>query len=93
MNKDFPKSAYLVVPGHSFNNYRYIPENWKNGAQDLNDVEGAAYILGQRTKPTGPHLLLVCQKELKRKAESALLSAKQKKELKTNLRCKPGTAK
>ena len=59
-NKDFPKSAYLVVPGHSFNNYRNIPEKWKNGAQDLSDLEGAAYILGQRTKPTGSHLLLVC---------------------------------
>ena len=93
VNTDFPKSAYLVVPGHSSNNYRHIPENWKNGDQDLNDLEGAAYILGQRTKPTGSHLLLVCQKELTREAESALLSAKQKKELKTNSTCKqPGIA-
>ena len=90
-NKDFPKSAYLVVRGHR--NYRYIPEKWKNGAKDLSDLEGAAYILGQRTKPTGSHLLLVCQKELRREAESALLSAKQKK-LKTNSTCKqPGSAK
>ena len=74
MSTDFPKTAYLVVPGHSSNNYRHIPENWKNGAQDLSDVIGAAYILGQNTTPTGSHLLLVCQKELKRKAESALLS-------------------
>ena len=93
VNTDFPKSAYLVVPGHSSNNQRHIPENWKNGAQDLSDLEGAAYILGQRTKPTGSHLLLVCQKELRREAESALLSAKQKKELKTNSTCKqPGIA-
>ena len=90
-NKDFPKSAYLVVRGHR--NYRYIPEKWKKGAKDLSDLEGAAYILGQRTKPTGSHLLLVCQKELRREAESALLSAKQKK-LKTNSTCKqPGSAK
>ena len=74
MSTDFPKTAYLVVPGHSSNNYRHIPENWKNGAQDLSDVIGAAYILGQNTTPTGSHLLLVCQRELKRKAESALLS-------------------
>ena len=93
LNTDFPKSAYLVVPGHNTKTYRYIPENWKNGAQDLSDLEGAAYILGQRTKPTGSHLLLVCQKDLRREAESALLSAKQKKELKTNSTCKqPGIA-
>ena len=88
MNTDFPKSTYLVVPGLSRNNYRHIPENWKNGAQDLKDVEGAAYILGQKTRPTISHLLLVCQKELTREAESALLSAKQKKRLKTNSTCK-----
>ena len=94
MNTDFPKSTYLVVPGLSRNNYRHIPENWKNGARDLKDVEGAAYILGQKTRPTISHLLLVCQKELTREAESALLSAKQKKELITNSMCKqPGNAK
>ena len=88
MNTDFPKSAYLVVPGHSSNNYRHIPENWKNGDRDLSDLEGAAYILGQKTTPTGSHLLLVCQKELRREAELALLSAKLKKGLITNSRCK-----
>ena len=90
---DIPLSTYLVVPGHSTNNYRHIPEDWKNGIQDLRDLEGVAYILGQGSKPTGSHLLLVCQKELIREAESALLSAKQKK-LKTNSTCKqPGSAK
>ena len=80
MNTDFPKSAYLVVPGHSRNNYRHIPKNWKNGDRDLSDLEGAAYILGQRAKPTGSHLLLVCRKELTREAESAILSANKKKD-------------
>ena len=70
---DFPLSTYLVVPGHSTNNYRHIPENWKNGIQDLSDLEGAAYILGQGSKPTGSHLLLVSHKELNQAAESALL--------------------
>ena len=94
MNTDFPTSAYLVVPGHSSKNYMQIPENWKNGARDLSDLEGAAYILEQKTTPTGPHLLLVCQKELRRKAESALSSEKQKKRPITNWRCKrPGSAK
>ena len=93
VNTDFPKSACLVVPGHSSKNLRLTPENWKSAAQDLSDLDGAAYILGQRTKPTGSHLLLVCQKDLRREAESALLSAKQKK-LKTNSTCKqPGIAK
>ena len=79
VSKAFPKSACLVVPGHSSNNYRHIPENWKNGDQDLSALEGAAYILGQKTRPTGSHLLLVSQKELTREAELALLSIKQKK--------------
>ena len=70
---DFPLSTYLVVPGHSTNNYRHIPEDWKNGIQDLSDLEGAAYILGQGSKPTGSHLLLVSHKELNQAAESALL--------------------
>ena len=80
VSKAFPKSACLVVPGHSSNNYRHIPENWKNGDQDLSVLEGAAYILGQKTRPTGSHLLLVSQKELTREAELALLSIKQKKD-------------
>ena len=71
---DFPLSTYLVVPGHSTNNYRHIPKDWKNGIQDLRDLEGVAYILGQGSKPTGSHLLLVSHKELNQAAESALLS-------------------
>ena len=71
---NFPLSTYLVVPGHSTNNYRHIPKDWKNGIQDLRDLEGVAYILGQGSKPTGSHLLLVSHKELNQAAESALLS-------------------
>ena len=52
----FPTSAYL----------------WKNGTQDLSDLYGAAYILGQRKKPTGTHLLLVSQKQLKQAAASCV---------------------
>ena len=52
----FPTSAYL----------------WKNGTQDLSDLHGAAYILGQRKKPTGTHLLLVSQKQLKQAAASCV---------------------
>ena len=74
---DFPLSTYLVVPGHSTNNYRHIPEDWKNGTQDLRDLKGVAYILGQGSKPTGSHLLLVSNKELNQAAESAILSSKQ----------------
>ena len=74
---DFPLSTYLVVPGHSTNNYRHIPKDWKNGTQDLRELEGVAYILGQGSKPTGSHLLLVSQKELNQAAESAILSSKQ----------------
>ena len=74
---DFPLSTYLVIPGHSNNNYRHIPEDWKNGTQDLRDLKGVAYILGQGSKPTGSHLLLVSNKELNQAAESALLSSKQ----------------
>ena len=86
---DFPLSTYLVVPGHSTNNYRHIPEDWKNGTQDLRELEGVAYILGQGSKPTGSHLLLVSHKELNQAAESALLSSMQKTSMfKTNSMCK-----
>ena len=78
MNNDFPISARLVIPGCSKNNYRHISEDWKNGTQDLSDLQGAAYILGQRNKPTGPHLLLVSQKELKQAAASALFVFQKK---------------
>ena len=85
----YPLSTYLVVPGHSTNNYRHIPKDWKNGTQDLRELEGVAYILGQGSKPTGSHLLLVSQKELNQAAESALLSSMQKTSmLKTNSMCK-----
>ena len=70
---DFPLWTYLVIPGQSSYNYRHIPEDWKNGTQDLRDLEGAAYILGQRKRPTGSHLLLVSHTELNKAAESALL--------------------
>ena len=66
----FPTSAYLVIPGRR--NYTHIPEDWKNGTQDLSDLHGAAYILGQRKKPTGTHLLLVSQKQLKQAAASCV---------------------
>ena len=86
---DFPLSTYLVVPGHSTNNYRHIPKDWKNGTQDLRELEGVAYILGQGSKPTGSHLLRVSHKELNQAAESALLSSMQKTSmLKTNSMCK-----
>ena len=78
VNTDFPISARLVIPGCSKNNYRHISEDWKNGTQDLSDLQGAAYILGQRNKPTGPHLLLVSQKELKQAAASALFVLQKK---------------
>ena len=74
---DFPLWTYLVIPGQSSYNYRHIPEDWKNGTQDLSDLEGAAYILGQRKRPTGSHLLLVSHTELNKAAESALLSSMQ----------------
>jgi hypothetical protein len=74
VNTNFPKTAYLVIPGHSCYNYRHIPENWKNGTQDLSKLKGTAYFLSHRKKPTGTHLLLVCHKELKMAAASALVS-------------------
>ena len=86
---DFPLSTYLVIPGHSTNNYRHIPEDWKNGTQDLSDLEGAAYILGQGSTPTGSHLLLVSHIELNKAAESALLSSVQNTSmLKANSMCR-----
>ena len=66
----FPASAYLVIPGRR--NYRNIPEDWKNGTQDLSHLHGAAYIFALRNQPTGPHLLLVSQKQLKQAAASAV---------------------
>ena len=82
VSTDFPKTAYLVIPGRSCYNYRHIPENWKNGTQDLSALNGTAYFLGQGEKPTGTHLLLVSRKELQLAAATALLSAKQRKSVK-----------
>ena len=75
VSTDFPKTAYLVIPGCSYYKYRRMPEDWKNGTQDLSELNGTAYFLGQREKPTGTHLLLVSRKELQLAAASALLPA------------------
>ena len=53
VHTDFPISARLVIPGCSKNNYRHISDDWKNSTQDLSDLQGAAYIVGQRNKTTG----------------------------------------
>ena len=74
VNTEFPKSAYLVVPGHSKNNYRWIPADWKNGITDLSEKKDAAYVLEQGEKPTGAHILLVSMEELTRAAARALSS-------------------
>ena len=75
VNTVFPNSAHLVIPGYSSKNYERIPKEWKNGEQDLSDLHGAAYLLGQRKKPTGPHLLLVSQRELKQAAATAIIKS------------------
>ena len=69
---NFCKTACLVVPGHSFNNYRRMPAAWKNGRQDISTVEGAAYILAYGKKPTGQYLLLVSRTELQRVAAKTI---------------------
>ena len=79
VNTDFPKSAYLVIPGHSRNNYRWIPADWKTGVTDLKEMPDAAYLLENREKPTGTHILLVASEELKQAAARALLSCPQRK--------------
>ena len=79
VNTDFPKSAYLVVPGHSNNNYRWIPDDWKYGVTDLSEEPNAAYLLGQGEKPTGAHLLLVSSEELTLAAARATLSCPPRK--------------
>ena len=80
---EFPKSTYLVIPGHSKDNYERIPAKWKNGTQDLGVLKrksGKPYLLEKRTRgvPTGKHLLLVACKELKRTAVYCKKSARQK---------------
>ena len=77
-NTEFPKKACLVVPGLSIKNYRRIPAAWKNGSQDISTLEGAAYILAYRKKPTGRYLLLVSRAELQRAAAKAIISAQQR---------------
>ena len=79
VNTNFPKSAYLVVPGRSIYNYRFIPAAWKNGKEDLSTLKGAAYILGNREKPTRPYLLLVSLTELQRAAAAAIISAERRR--------------
>ena len=79
VNTNFPKSAYLVVPGRSIYNYRHIPAAWKNGKEDLSTLKGAAYILGNREKPTRPYLLLVSLTELQRAAAAAIISAERRR--------------
>ena len=79
VNTNFPKSAYLVVPGRSIYNYRHMPAAWKNGKKDLSTLKGAAYILGNREKPTRPYLLLVSLTELQRAAAAAIISAERRR--------------
>ena len=72
VNTNFPTSAYLVIPNTSANNYRWIPDDWKNGHRDLSQVKKAAYLLEQCQKPHRNSLLLVAREELKKAAKSAL---------------------
>ena len=52
VNTDFPKSTYLVIPGRSNNNYRWLPAEWKDGTQDLSTLKDVAYLLEKKEKPT-----------------------------------------
>ena len=80
INTNFPKTAYLVVPGYScFRNHWKMPASWKNGEQDLSTLKGAAYILADREKPTHPYLLLVSLTELQRAAAAAIISAERRR--------------
>ena len=65
---NFPKWAYLVIPGFRKENIRWMPADWKDGTQDLSDLKGTAYILGTGKKASGEHILLVDREELKRAA-------------------------
>ena len=83
LNTEFTKSAYLVIPGHSKDNYERVPAKWKNGTQDLGVLKrksGKPYLLEKRTRgvPTGKHLLLVACKELKRTAVFCKKRARRK---------------
>mgnify|MGYP003341710996 CR=1 FL=1 len=80
VNTNFPKTAYLVVPGrNTFRCHRQMPAWWKNGKKDLSTLKGAAYILGNREKPTCPYLLLVSLTELQRAAAAAIISAERRR--------------
>ena len=80
INTNFPKTAYLVIPGHScFKNHWKMPASWKNGEQDLSTLKGAAYILANRKIPTQPYLLLVSLTELQRAATAAIISAERRR--------------
>ena len=79
LNTDFPKSAYLIIRGHSKNNYKWIPEDWKNGLTDLSTEPGVAHFLEQGKEPPDPHILLVSHEELKRAAARALSKWPQRK--------------
>ena len=84
LNIEFPKSAYLVIPGHSKDNYERVPAKWKNGTQDLGVLKrksGKPYLLEKRTRgvPTGKRLLLVACKELRQAAVSCKEKARKAK--------------
>ena len=70
----FRKKACLVVPGVTIKSYVEVPAAWKNGSEDISNVEGAAYILACRKKPTGRYLLLVSRTELLQAAAKAIKS-------------------
>ena len=68
VSTDFPKSAYLVIPGDRYRNYSRAPADWKDGTRDLSTLKDTAYILGRTKKPTGAHVLLVSREALKQAA-------------------------
>ena len=70
----FRKKACLVVRGVTIKGYGKIPAAWKNGSEDISTVEGAAYILACRKRPTGRYLLLVSRTELLQAAAKAIKS-------------------
>ena len=74
LNTNFPKSAYLVVPGRS-----KISAAMKNGKADLSTLKGSAYILRNKEKPTRPYLLLVSLTELHRAAAAAIIAKERRK--------------
>ena len=79
INTNFPKTAYLVLPGRRWQNHWKMPASWKNGKQDLSTLKGAAYILANRKIPTRPYLLLVSLTELQRAAAAAIIATERRK--------------